>query len=122
MTARGRPSIVDSPAGDGRTAAGARRSTVGLSSAATGTGGIDAARSDGTGVTGSGRIAVGSRSTGGGDSLSGSVTTSRSEEHTSELQSLRHLVCRLLLEKKKIKRSSFIYFIYVPSVCIRKCV
>src|ERR1039458_10497077 len=27
--------------------------------------------------------------------------TSRSEEHTSELQSLRHLVCRLLLEKKK---------------------
>src|SRR5947199_1528329 len=33
----------------------------------------------------------------------------RSEEHTSELQSLRHLVCRLLLEKKKylpIRRSS----------------
>src|SRR5437899_4070552 len=31
------------------------------------------------------------------------VTTrqARSEEHTSELQSLRHLVCRLLLEKKK---------------------
>src|SRR5262245_65330274 len=29
----------------------------------------------------------------------------RSEEHTSELQSLRHLVCRLLLEKKK-KHSS----------------
>src|SRR5262245_65690192 len=27
--------------------------------------------------------------------------TLRSEEHTSELQSLRHLVCRLLLEKKK---------------------
>src|SRR5262245_64608098 len=27
--------------------------------------------------------------------------TPRSEEHTSELQSLRHLVCRLLLEKKK---------------------
>src|ERR1039458_1763431 len=26
----------------------------------------------------------------------------RSEEHTSELQSLRHLVCRLLLEKKKV--------------------
>src|SRR5258705_1532876 len=25
----------------------------------------------------------------------------RSEEHTSELQSLRHIVCRLLLEKKK---------------------
>src|SRR5262245_64040201 len=27
----------------------------------------------------------------------------RSEEHTSELQSLRHLVCRLLLEKKRKK-------------------
>src|SRR5437870_8718414 len=30
-----------------------------------------------------------------------SSTTSRSEEHTSELQSRGHLVCRLLLEKKK---------------------
>src|ERR1039458_10622301 len=30
-------------------------------------------------------------------------TDVRSEEHTSELQSLRHLVCRLLLEKKKNK-------------------
>src|SRR5437660_7921491 len=29
----------------------------------------------------------------------------RSEEHTSELQSRGHLVCRLLLEKKKIKKS-----------------
>src|SRR5262245_673421 len=29
------------------------------------------------------------------------ATSRRSEEHTSELQSLRHLVCRLLLEKKK---------------------
>src|SRR5207253_4937204 len=29
----------------------------------------------------------------------------RSEEHTSELQSRGHLVCRLLLEKKKIKHS-----------------
>src|SRR5438045_5477305 len=29
------------------------------------------------------------------------VGRERSEEHTSELQSLRHLVCRLLLEKKK---------------------
>src|SRR5687767_16035431 len=28
----------------------------------------------------------------------------RSEEHTSELQSLAYLVCRLLLEKKKYKR------------------
>src|SRR5689334_24796140 len=31
---------------------------------------------------------------------------SRSEEHTSELQSQFHLVCRLLLEKKKEKNST----------------
>src|SRR5205814_9518185 len=31
---------------------------------------------------------------------SGRRSPTRSEEHTSELQSLRHLVCRLLLEKK----------------------
>src|SRR2546422_2826732 len=30
-------------------------------------------------------------------------TPARSEEHTSELQSRLHLVCRLLLEKKKTK-------------------
>src|SRR5205814_9266649 len=33
----------------------------------------------------------------------------RSEEHTSELQSLRHLVCRLLLEKKKTHKTITIY-------------
>src|SRR5438045_7083842 len=33
----------------------------------------------------------------------------RSEEHTSELQSLRHLVCRLLLEKKKKKNKTCTY-------------
>src|SRR2546429_9995749 len=31
----------------------------------------------------------------------------RSEEHTSELQSRLHLVCRLLLEKKKIIQNEF---------------
>src|SRR5690554_7651599 len=31
----------------------------------------------------------------------GNITNGRSEEHTSELQSRPHLVCRLLLEKKK---------------------
>src|SRR5262245_63109413 len=36
--------------------------------------------------------------------VGGQTIETRSEEHTSELQSLRHLVCRLLLEKKK-KRS-----------------
>src|SRR5438552_11081534 len=34
---------------------------------------------------------------------SSSSPTRRSEEHTSELQSPDHLVCRLLLEKKKIQ-------------------
>src|SRR2546429_6965674 len=34
----------------------------------------------------------------------GDSTRDRSEEHTSELQSRLHLVCRLLLEKKKTKR------------------
>src|SRR5688572_32709704 len=33
------------------------------------------------------------------------VRRERSEEHTSELQSQSNLVCRLLLEKKKIKKS-----------------
>src|ERR1035438_10919337 len=33
-----------------------------------------------------------------------STESPRSEEHTSELQSLRHLVCRLLLEKKNRKK------------------
>src|SRR2546422_2926273 len=37
----------------------------------------------------------------------------RSEEHTSELQSRLHLVCRLLLEKKKTKS-------YFPKATIRK--
>src|SRR5690625_5614918 len=39
----------------------------------------------------------------------------RSEEHTSELQSRGHLVCRLLLEKKKYKPSS------VPNYDITRC-
>src|SRR2546422_6687866 len=34
----------------------------------------------------------------------GSPSNPRSEEHTSELQSRLHLVCRLLLEKKKINK------------------
>src|SRR6266702_5566965 len=37
----------------------------------------------------------------------------RSEEHTSELQSRGHLVCRLLLEKKKTTS-------YSPLLCIKK--
>src|SRR5438309_3799047 len=37
------------------------------------------------------------------------LVVARSEEHTSELQSQFHLVCRLLLEKKKTA--------YYPSLC-----
>src|SRR5438874_6005611 len=40
----------------------------------------------------------------------GSVRLKRSQEHTSELQSRRDLVCRLLLEKKKITIYLFIKF------------
>src|SRR5687768_18042479 len=34
----------------------------------------------------------------------------RSEEHTSELQSRLHLVCRLLLEKKKKKNIKYVHY------------
>src|SRR2546422_10190841 len=40
---------------------------------------------------------------GSGPSAMGPIFRTRSEEHTSELQSRLHLVCRLLLEKKKKK-------------------
>src|ERR1039458_7387093 len=39
--------------------------------------------------------------------VSGDPARPRSEEHTSELQSLRHLVCRLLLEKKESRKDSW---------------
>src|SRR5438270_10247613 len=41
----------------------------------------------------------------------------RSEEHTSELQSQSNLVCRLLLEKKKKKRSR-----YMPALTTLACI
>src|SRR5690606_12668197 len=40
----------------------------------------------------------------------GIATVGRSEEHTSELQSREKLVCRLLLEKKKLKLNSTVSF------------
>src|SRR5947209_19048616 len=43
-----------------------------------------------------------------------SAAETRSEEHTSELQSRQYLVCRLLLEKKKNKKN-IIYLIYINS-------
>src|SRR5258708_15940424 len=52
--------------------------------------------------------------------LGASVKRNRSEEHTSELQSPDHLVCRLLLEKKKTPHdtplhTSPYYTTYLPS-------
>src|SRR2546430_12810798 len=41
--------------------------------------------------------------------ISGSAARTRSEEHTSELQSQSNLVCRLLLEKKKNTLSTHVY-------------
>src|SRR2546429_3280170 len=46
-----------------------------------------------------------------GGLLAGRETDLRSEEHTSELQSRLHLVCRLLLEKKKDIRTSYCYVV-----------
>src|SRR5687767_15351501 len=43
---------------------------------------------------------------------------SRSEEHTSELQSLAYLVCRLLLEKKKNKKTKH-FFTYYNNIILK---
>src|SRR3712207_8277246 len=48
-----------------------------------------------------GSVALASQSGGIGMGILGFSRTTRSEEHTSELQSRQYLVCRLLLEKKK---------------------
>src|SRR5690349_22081782 len=47
--------------------------------------------------------------------ITGIVTQVRSEEHTSELQSRRDLVCRLLLEKKKKKTNTTTYYTQIVS-------
>src|SRR2546429_1428857 len=52
---------------------------------------------------------------GGARSGSTTVGNARSEEHTSELQSRLHLVCRLLLEKKKIAVE------YADRIAHRRC-
>src|SRR2546425_5359220 len=44
----------------------------------------------------------------------------RSEEHTSELQSLAYLVCRLLLEKKKKKIEKVVGYKHMRK-CIKYC-
>src|SRR5690349_24013838 len=43
------------------------------------------------------------------ETVIGNVLRQRSEEHTSELQSRRDLVCRLLLEKKNKKKKQIIH-------------
>src|SRR2546429_5295231 len=53
---------------------------------------------DGVHVSVAGYLSTAEMAIGSGDR----AATLRSEEHTSELQSRLHLVCRLLLEKKKI--------------------
>src|SRR2546425_3571958 len=40
----------------------------------------------------------------------------RSEEHTSELQSLAYLVCRLLLEKKKKKKINIDMYVMIAAI------
>src|SRR2546429_7368569 len=47
-----------------------------------------------------------------------SASPRRSEEHTSELQSRLHLVCRLLLEKKKITSHQLYSTIHLTSLMI----
>src|SRR2546425_4756101 len=47
------------------------------------------------------RVGRGGRHAGGARGARGPRHANRSEEHTSELQSLAYIVCRLLLEKKK---------------------
>src|SRR2546429_5602493 len=51
------------------------------------------------------------RATGNGSELA--LACDRSEEHTSELQSRLHLVCRLLLEKKKTSNEKLLVWIIV---------
>src|SRR5690349_23997155 len=52
-----------------------------------------------------GAVGQGGHEEGHGDGLA--EGTARSEEHTSELQSRRDLVCRLLLEKKKKNKTNY---------------
>src|SRR3712207_8297857 len=52
----------------------------------------------------------------GGERVSVIDSTSRSEEHTSELQSRQYLVCRLLLEKKKHTSSTPISAIVIEYI------
>src|SRR5207248_5333758 len=50
--------------------------------------------------------------------IRGGKSIPRSEEHTSELQSPYDLVCRLLLEKKKKKKSHYVQYIHTAASII----
>src|SRR5689334_23878230 len=65
----------------------------------------------------SGRHPAGTRGSAPGRdaALKAAAAKGRSEEHTSELQSQFHLVCRLLLEKKKIKQQPDLTFLACES-------
>src|SRR5258708_31132682 len=63
-------------------------------------------------IWGGGEVASPSDGACGSNANSSSRCSTRSEEHTSELQSPDHLVCRLLLEKKK-KKEQIKYCIYL---------
>src|SRR2546427_9391624 len=59
------------------------------------------------------RCSARSRTAGNGERASifrMSAPSTRSEEHTSELQSQSNLVCRLLLEKKKKKKNQYLQY------------
>src|SRR5690554_7144858 len=49
------------------------------------------------------------------------IEAPRSEEHTSELQSRPHLVCRLLLEKKNFKSGDYSHVRLVCIDVVRSC-
>src|SRR3712207_7112666 len=51
----------------------------------------------------------------------GASNTKRSEEHTSELQSRQYLVCRLLLEKKKINHHHLTHCLSLPTATLYSC-
>src|SRR3712207_7148688 len=52
---------------------------------------------------------------------SGLVFLSRSEEHTSELQSRQYLVCRLLLEKNKNEHAVILRYLHSPRLTMLNC-
>src|SRR5689334_24713102 len=71
--------------------------------------GVEEEAHQGAALAADGEVGAGEGRVGGADDLLDELdhgASSRSEEHTSELQSQFHIVCRLLLEKKNKKPSS----------------